>query len=105
MKKLQAGIIFGIAAGLVDIIPMIMQNLTWDANLSAFSLWVVSGYIIATSNLKMKGHLKGLLISFLIMIPCAILIGWYEPVLLLPIGAMTIVLGSMLGFAIERYGK
>lgn len=40
-KKMKIGIVVGIVAGIVDVIPMVLQNLTWDANLSAFScgLW------------------------------------------------------------------
>ena len=53
MNRIAAGIIFGIIAGIIDVIPMIMQNLTWDANLSAFSMWVVIGILIASSNLNL----------------------------------------------------
>ena len=35
-NKIKIGIFFGIIAGIIDIIPMIIQKLTWDANLSAF---------------------------------------------------------------------
>ena len=38
MKKQVTGIILGIIAGILDVIPMIIQDLTWDANLSAFAL-------------------------------------------------------------------
>jgi len=40
ISKIKAGIVFGIIAGVIDVIPMIFQELTWDANISAFSLWV-----------------------------------------------------------------
>jgi hypothetical protein len=35
-------------AGVIDVIPMVVQNLTWDANLSAFAHWVVTGFLIST---------------------------------------------------------
>ena len=41
--KILVGALFGAVAGIIDVIPMIMQSLTWDANLSAFALWVISG--------------------------------------------------------------
>ena len=84
---------------------MIIQNLAVDANLSAFLLWVVSGYLIASSNLAVKGALKGVVISLLVLLPSAVLIGWKEPVSLVPIAVMTLVLGSVLGYLIDRYGK
>jgi hypothetical protein len=104
-RKTQTGILFGAIAGIIDSIPMVLQNLSLDAILSAFSLWVVSGFLIATSNLKIHWAPKGLLVSFLVLLPAAILIGWKEPVSLLPIAIMTLVLGSLLGYAIERFGR
>jgi hypothetical protein len=104
-QKIQAGILLGAIAGIIDSIPMVFQNLSSDAILSAFSLWVVSGFLIATSALKIHWAAKGLLVSFLVLLPAAILIGWKEPVSLIPIAIMTLVLGSLLGYAIERFGK
>ena len=105
MKKVQLGILLGISAGVIDIVPMIVQNLTWDAVLSAFSLWVISGLFIASSNIKVKGAMKGIIIPFLTLLPTAILIGWKEPTSLVPITVMTLILGSLLGYSIEKYGK
>ncbi|MDD3421852.1 MAG: hypothetical protein PHS47_06120 [Methanocellales archaeon] len=103
MKKVHLGLTLGIVAGIIDVIPMIIQKLTWDANLSAFFLWIVSGFLIATSEIKIKGALKGMIISFLVLLPSAILIGWKEPFSLIPIFIMTLILGSGLGFLIDRY--
>lgn len=105
MKKFILGMALGTMAGIIDMIPMIIQNLTGEANLSAFFLWVVSGFLISTSNLKIKGFLKGLLISFLVLLPSAVLIGWKELGSLVPIFIMTLILGSALGFLVEKYGK
>ena len=105
MKKIRLGILLGAAAGIVDVIPMALQNLSWDANVSAFTLWVVSGYLIASSDIKTRGYLKGLFISFLVLAPSAVLIGANEPLSLVPIAVMTLILGSLLGYLIEKYGK
>ncbi|MFH1209209.1 MAG: hypothetical protein V1663_00250 [archaeon] len=105
MKKIHLGILLGICAGILDLIPMILQNLTWDANLSAFSLWIVSGFLISTSNIKIKAIVKGIIISFLILIPNLFIIGWNNSFSLVPIVLMTLVLGALLGFLIEKYGK
>jgi hypothetical protein len=102
MKKLWIGIIAGIIAGIIDVIPMIIQNLTWDANLSAFSMWVVVGVFIASTHWKLNSPIKGILIAFMILMPSAIIIGWKEPFSLLPISIMTIILGGLLGYFIEK---
>ncbi|MCK5133071.1 MAG: hypothetical protein KAR40_13070 [Candidatus Sabulitectum sp.] len=83
--------------------PMIIQKLTWDANISAFIMWVVVGFLITTVDLKIKPILKGILIAFLVLLPSAILIGWKEPVSLIPITIMTLILSSLLGFFINKY--
>ena len=103
MKKQTIGIIFGSIAGIIDVIPMIIQNLTWDANISAFTMWVVIGFFIASVDLKIKPFLKGVLIGLLVLLPSAILIGWKEPVSLIPITIMTLILSSLLGFLINKY--
>ena len=84
---------------------MIIRNLTWDANLSALSLWIIAGFLISTTNLKMNSMLKGIIISFLVLIPSAFIIGWKEPFSLLPISIMTLILGGLLGYLIDKFGK
>ncbi|HOO24471.1 MAG TPA: hypothetical protein PK673_07580 [Paludibacteraceae bacterium] len=79
-----------------------MQKLTWDANISAFTMWIVVGFLIATIDLKMNSIIKGILIAFLVLLPTAILIGSKEPVSLIPIAIMTTILGGLLGFSINK---
>jgi hypothetical protein len=102
MKKLMIGIVLGIVAGTIDVIPMIMQNLTWDANISAFSMWIIVGFLISMIDLKINSIIKGILIAFLVLLPSAILIGWKEPLSLIPISIMTIILGGLIGFSFNK---
>jgi len=102
MKKLIIGIVLGIVAGTIDVIPMIMQNLTWDANISAFSMWIIVGFLISMIDLKINSIIKGILIAFLVLLPSAILIGWKEPISLIPISIMTIILGGLIGFSFNK---
>ena len=83
---------------------MILQKLTWDAILSAFSMWIIVGFMISISDLKINNVLKGILISFLILTPVAILIAWAQPISLIPIFLMTLLLGSLLGYFVNRFG-
>ena len=104
-RNIITGIGLGAVAGIIDVIPMIIQNLTWDANISAFLMWVVIGFVLSIAELKMNSILKGILISYLVLLPAAILIGWKEPVSLVPILIMTTILGGALGYSIHRLKK
>lgn len=79
-----------------------MQNLTWDANISAFTMWIVVGFLTATIDLNINPIIKGILTAFLVLLPTAILIGWKEPVSVIPIVIMTTILGGLLGFSINK---
>ena len=101
-NNIAIGLLLGVITGVLDVIPMVVQGLTWDANLSAFLLWVVSGFMLATSTLKLQPILKGIVIAFLCLLPSVFIIGWNDPISLLPIAIMTLILGALLGFS---YGK
>jgi len=105
MNPIVTGILLGIVAGIIDVIPMIIKKLTWDANISAFTMWIVVGFFIAAIDLNIQPIIEGILMALLILMPCAILIGWKEPKSLLPILAMTILLGGMLGWIIPKIAK
>jgi hypothetical protein len=105
MKKIIIGILLGVIAGIIDVIPMIIQNLPWDANISAFTMWIVVGFLITVIDFKINSVIKGILIAFLVLLPTAILIGWKEPFSLIPIIIMTTILGGLLGLSIHRLSK
>jgi len=104
-KKYIIGIIFGIIAGIIDVTPMIIQNLTWDANISAFIMWIVVGFLIASTDFKIKPVFKGIFTAFLVLSPSIFLIAWEDVKVLIPISIMTIILGALLGFFIDKYSK
>lgn len=104
-KRKIIGIAFGTIAGILDVIPMILQKLSWDTNISAFSMWVVVGLILSSIDFKLPSILKGIIVSFLILLPVAILIAWKEPISLLPISIMTLIIGGGLGFSINKIAK
>lgn len=101
-KKIVLSSLFGAIAGTIDVLPMMTQRIGWDGKLSAFTLWVVVGFLLGTSSLKLPAALKGILIAFLTLAPAAIIIGALQPPSLLPIGIMTLILGGCLGYAVER---
>ena len=103
--KYLLGTIIGLFIGILDVIPMLIQKLTWDANLSALSMWTVIGFLYSALHLKIHFLLKGILIAFLVLLPSAILIGAKEPVSLIPIIIMTTVLGGLMGLLQNKFIK
>jgi len=101
-KKILLGLALGLAAGIIDLVPMLLQKLSWDANLSALSLWLVSGVLTASVEWNINPAVKGIVISLLVLLPSAVLVGAKEPLSLVPIGAMTMILGGTLGFFTTR---
>ncbi|MFA4905434.1 MAG: hypothetical protein WC645_02900 [Candidatus Margulisiibacteriota bacterium] len=102
MNKIMFGIIMGALAGIIDIAPMIFMKLPLSAILSAFSMWVVVGLLVASSRLGLPGAVAGILIALLVLLPTAILIGEKKPTELIPIVIMTIMLGGLLGYFLKR---
>lgn len=100
--KSYLGPILGAVAGIVDVIPMLAQGLPWEADASAFCLWVIAGFFIQRTDLHLPAPLKGIAISFLLLTPAAILIAAKEPFSLIPISIMTLLLGAALGYAIKK---
>ena len=101
MNKTIKGLIFGAIAGCLDVAPMIFQKLPVEADISAFVMWVVIGYLMVSCDIGIKGIFKGIVLSFLILAPSAVLIGWNNPLNLIPVGIMTLILGAVLGYFLE----
>ena len=105
MKRMAVGLGLGAVAGVLDVLPMIAQGLTWDANLSAFTMWIVVGFFISVIELPLPSPVQGIVVAFLCLVPSAILVGWHQPAALLPIGVMTTVLGALLGYGVRRLAR
>jgi hypothetical protein len=102
MNKLQRGLVFGAMAGVIDVLPMVVMKLPMSACLSAFTMWVAIGLLTAISDLSIKGPIKGILVALLLLAPTAILIAAANPTDIIPILIMTLILGGLLGYFVER---
>jgi hypothetical protein len=59
-------------------------------------------FLISILDLKINPIIKGILTAFLVLLPTSILIGWKEPISLIPVSIMTTILGGLLGFSINK---
>ena len=105
MRKVLISLFFGFVAGVIDIIPMIIQKLDLYSCLSAFVQWIVLGVIINHVEIGLKGWLKGLIIAEAAAAPIVILVSRTDLMSVLPIMIMSAILGSFIGFVGEKYAK
>ncbi len=106
MKNVALSFLLGACAGIIDIIPMIIQKLDKSATISAFVQWVVLGFIITHIHIPgVEGWLKGLTTSVLAVLPIVALVYFSDPKALIPIFIMTIILGSLVGWISSVYLK
>lgn len=102
MDKFIKSLLLGTAAGIMDVIPMVLQGLSWQANVSALLHWLGLSLIITYSKLPFTGWLSGVILALLTGIPIAVLASETVPSAWLPILLSSIILGGLLGFMSER---
>ena len=99
MSRLRAGLLAGLAFGIIDIIPMLFIELPNRnvAMVAAFTSRFAIGFLIPNTTLPFAGWVNGLLIGLLISIPDAVVTGTYGPIL-----ASGAIGGIVIGFIVSR---
>lgn len=98
MKRFVTALLLSLGAGIVDVTPMILQDLDVPSCLSAFVHWLVVGVIICYVKAPISNLLKGLLIGVATALPVVILTAQSDPTSVAPILVMSAVLGSLVGY-------
>lgn len=100
MNNILIALFLGIIAGIIDIIPMIIQKLSRTATLSAFAHWVVLGVVIPYVSWGVDPWLKGLVLGELFAIPVVIMVSKDNKKSIYPI----ILMSALLGIGISVFG-
>jgi hypothetical protein len=103
MPSLLVTILLGVLVGCIDISPMLLRKAPLAQIATAFSHWCVLGVLLYYVNMPMPGWGKGIAVSLLTSIPLLIELGASHPSSLIPVLAMTIVLGAALGYLVARF--
>ena len=103
MNDIFIALIIGIVAGIIDVIPMLIQKLNKFANLSAFTHWVVLGLIIPFVEWNIEPWLKGLIIGELAIIPVLLIVLPNDKKAIIPMIAMSALLGIGVAIAGARF--
>lgn len=102
MKNILIALMIGIVAGIIDVIPMVIQRLDIYSCVSAFIHWIVLGLVIPYVTWNIKPWLKGLLIAELTAIPIMIIVYPDEPISIFPMIVFSAILGACVGIAGEK---
>ena len=105
MSKFLISIIIGIVAGIIDVIPMIIQKLDKYAITSAFVHWVVLGVIISYIQLPLFPWLKGILVAEITVLPIIIIVLKNDHKAMMPIIIMSAILGALVGISTTKYAN
>lgn len=100
MRTLFISMAIGLAAGLVDIAPMVLQKMDRKAIASAFLQYFFVSIIIV--NIDLPGivwWLEGGLIALCLSIPVLIIVSGNDKKALPIIASMSIILGTLISFA------
>ena len=99
MQNILIALCIGIAAGIIDVVPMIIQKLDKYSCISAFIHWIVLALIIPYISWDIQPWLKGLLIAEFTAIPIMIIVYPRDPKALIPMAVFSAVLGAGVGLA------
>ncbi|MDR1200153.1 MAG: hypothetical protein LBL58_00800 [Tannerellaceae bacterium] len=100
MDVLLLSVIIGIVAGIIDIIPMIIQKLPKYSTIAAFVYFFFISIIIVNIDLPhIPWWLEGGFISFALMIPILIHVGHTDKKPLPIITVNAIIIGTFIGIA------
>jgi len=88
----------GVVFGTIDILPMLKMKLDKHATISAFVFYLIVPFIIYNTNLfEMAWWLKGGVITLLLALPVIVLVAKEGIKGVIPIAAMSIALGTLIG--------
>jgi len=100
MDKLLLSAIIGIVAGIIDIIPMVIQKLDKRATISAFLQYFFVSIIIVNIDLPhIVWWLQGGLISVALALPVVVLVSKQDKKAVPIILTLAAILGTLIGIA------
>ncbi len=103
MNNILITIIIGLAAALIDVIPMIIQKLDKVSCISAFIHYFMLGLIIPFVNWELTPWLKGMVISLMMALPVMVIVYSKDKKAIIPMTIFSLVLGAGIGIAGAKF--
>lgn len=103
MNNFLIAVLIGLIAGIIDVIPMLIQKLDKNSNISAFIHYFALGLIIPFVNWDMTPYLKGILIALLTSIPFIVIVFPKDKKAIIPMIIFSLILGAGIGIAGAKF--
>ena len=103
MNDLFIAVIIGLVAGLIDIVPMIIQKIDKRDTISAFVHYFALGLIIPFVSLGIAPWIKGIAIALLTAIPIMIIVYAKDKKAIIPMIVFSLILGAGIGIAGAKF--
>ncbi len=103
MNDFLIAVLIGLAAGLIDVTPMIIMKLEKVANISAFTHYFVLGLIIPFIEWGLNPWITGIIVSLITALPVMIIVFPKDKKALIPMTIFSIFLGAGIGLAGARF--
>lgn len=99
MNNFTLSLLLGLAIGLIDVIPMILQKLPRHTNIAAFIHYFVATVVIVNIDLPLPWWIEGGVLGLALMIPTLIHVGHEDRKPLPVITANAVILGEIAAVA------
>ncbi len=103
MNNILIALLIGLIAGLIDVVPMIIQKLDKTSCISAFIHYFVLGFIIPFVNWDLAPWIKGMIISLLMSIPVMVIVFSKDKKAIIPMIIFALILGAGIGIAGAKF--
>src|SRR6056297_198226 len=103
MRNALVIFLVGSAAGVLDLIPLVMVDAPVFNMVAIVVFWLVAVLFMATTTLFRNPFLNGLAVAVLVMLPVVLTVYTVNPKDALPMLSMAVVLGPLSGAAVRRW--
>jgi|GEM_PF-1608696 len=102
MHKLYKILLLGLAAGILNAIPMVFLSSAWQPVAATLLHWLALSIVIAYVRMPLESWATGMLIAVLTSLPMGILLHPDSISGVLQVLGFALVLGGLLGFTADR---
>ncbi|MEZ7198716.1 hypothetical protein [Pseudodesulfovibrio karagichevae] len=102
MPKLFKILLLGLAAGILNAIPMVFLSAEWQPVVATLLYWLGLSIVIAYARMPLESWATGMLIAVLTSLPMGILLHPGSALGVLQVLGIALVLGGLLGYTAER---